>query len=228
MGKGLALLFAGKGWDVAITYNRSAEGAFDVQTHIQSMGQKCEIASVDVRKRKEIELAFDYFSSKIGKPDVLINNAAMFPANVPFRELPEDNWNNTINNNLNSVYLVSQVFLSHAATPGRIINIASLGGIEVWKGRAAYHASKAAVIHLTHAMALELAPDVAVNAISPGTIVFSDEAPPEPVTPSESRIPMERYGTIKDIFDAANFFATCTTFITGQNIIVDGGYALKR
>ena len=106
--------------------------------------------------------------------------------------------------------------------------MASLGGTEVWKNRTPYNVSKAGVIQLTKSLARDLAPLVSVNCISPGTIEIKNESPSEPLRISNERIPFLRFGNIDDIFDAVNFFATASQFITGNNLIVDGGYSLSR
>ena len=84
------------------------------------------------------------------------------------------------------------------------------------------------MIQLTKALARELAPKIAVNAICPGTIVIPNEQAADSSEINVARIPMNRYGNIDDIFDAVKFFAECSQFITGQILNVDGGYHLVR
>jgi len=104
---------------------------------------------------------------------------------------------------------------------GCIINIASAGAYEVWLKHIPYNISKAAVVKLTQALAKQLAPDVRVNAIAPGIIVIPDEE--ERTHVSLDKIPLKRYGTPRDIADAALYLAEKAAYLTGHVLPVDGG-----
>src|SRR5690606_4446286 len=134
----------------------------------------------------------------------------------------------TFDVNLKGELFTSQRFSQLAKPNSRIINIASLGALEIWKGRVPYHISKSALLHLTKAMAVELAPNISVNCVCPGAIHIPEEPAEDSSLISTDKIPMKRYGNVDDIFDAVYFFATCSAYITGQNIIVDGGYHYSR
>ena len=106
----------------------------------------------------------------------------------------------------------------------------SLGAHEIWRDRIAYNVSKSALHTMVQTLARGLAPRISVNSVAPGIIVQ-----PNDVAEHEragmigiDRIPMERYGDVADVFDAVWFFATASRYITGQTIIVDGGYHLTR
>lgn len=230
IGKGLAIEFARKGWDVVIHFNSSEESALETKGYLEkNFGVKVSIFSCDLRNIKESLEIFEKVFKEIGIPNVLVNNAAIFPPRRSLEEIDEEIWDVTLTINLKAYLFVAKTFAKYASDGARIINIGSLGGIETWKGRIPYNISKAGVIQLTKSLAKELAPRIAVNCVNPGTIFI-------PYEPNQidshlipiGKIPMQRYGTILDVFDAVYFFSTCSNFITGQVINVDGGYHLDR
>lgn len=230
IGKKLAVNFAKKGWDVVIHYNTSFSEAEAVAAEVRSYGRNTASIHADLRYFEQVENLFKHAIDSVGIPDLLINNAAIFPPRRELSQLTAEDWNNTIASNLSSQFYCAKIFSETARENSRIINIASLGGVEVWRNRVAYNISKAGVVQLTKALALELAPRISVNCICPGNIAIPDE--PNGVEdiyeiPTD-RIPMGKYGTPDDIFDAAYFFATASNYVTGQILIVDGGYNLAR
>ena len=109
---------------------------------------------------------------------------------------------------------------------GRIVNISSLGGLRAWADHAHYCASKAGVIHLTHALAQAWAPTVSVNSVAPGVIPFEEKDTAE-IQAFVRRTPARRAGTGDEIAEAVLWFLTATPFITGQVLAVDGGLSLR-
>ncbi len=109
---------------------------------------------------------------------------------------------------------------------GAVVNIADIGGgLVPWKGYAAYSASKAALARLTECLALELAPEIRVNAVAPGTVLWSDSYAAEQRRRETSRIPLERTGTPADVAEAVRYLASAS-FVTGVILPVDGGRRL--
>jgi len=102
----------------------------------------------------------------------------------------------------------------------KIINFSSLGGLKIWNKKTPYNVSKTAVIQLTKALARELAPQISVNCICPGIVKIDEN---EKFAIPETKIPMQKYATVEDIFELVYFFATATNYITGQIVSVDGG-----
>lgn len=228
IGKTLAINFAKKGWDVAINYNSSEKAALETADICKSQGVRANIYKADVSKKDEIIGAMDKAIEELGLPLVLVNNAGVFPQRTKIADIEESLIDDIFDINLKGEFFTSQYFSQLAMPNSRIINIASLGGYEIWKGRLPYHISKSALLHMTRALAVELAPNISVNSVSPGAIqVFEDPAMDSSLI-SIDKIPMKRYGTADDIFDAVYFFATTNSYITGQDIIVDGGYHYSR
>ena len=224
IGRGLALEFARKGWDVIIHYNNSEKSAKETVDTILNTGRKSVAVKANVLSYEEIEKAFQKIITEFGIPNVLVNNAGIYPEQIEIKNITEEQWNEVMGVNLRSEFYFSKIFSEYAKENSRIVNIASLGGLEVWKNRIPYNVSKSEVIHLTKSLARELAPGIAVNCVCPGTIRIPEEPAEEESPVSINRIPMGRYGNVKDVFDAVYFFATASMFITGQILSVDGGY----
>ena len=166
---------------------------------------------------------------RFGWIDILVNNAA-WNIGIPFAELkaltPEI-WDRVLETNLRGPFLLSRAFAPslrrHKA--GRIINIASIAGVAPAGSSIAYAASKAALIHLTHCLAVALAPDVAVNCIAPGLVEGTRMAGrlPEAVKQmARSQSVLERTGSADDIAQMAVAYCRADS-VTGQTVVVDGG-----
>lgn len=161
-----------------------------------------------------------------GRLDLLVNNAAIFPPPKKFIDISDELWNNVISTNL-----TGQFYCARAAGKimgqrgGKIINFASLGGLQVWQDYIAYNVAKAGVIMLTKALSKALAPKVTVNAIAPGTILIPGEESGNVRHVEEIKIPLKRYGSAKDIIGALLYLAHAD-YVTGQILVVDGGRAV--
>lgn len=229
LGRSMALNFADSGWDVIIHHHSSDERASATESEIIGNGRKVYIVKADIRNTSDIKNMFDAISDNFSFPNLLINNSGIFPERKSINEISDEFWNNAINTNLSSVFNCSREFSYRAESGSRIINIASLGAFQIWKNRIPYNVSKAGVITLTKALARELAPEILVNSVSPGSILMADDpSPNDKYMISSDRIPMRRLGNTDDIFSAIYFFATCSMYITGQNINVDGGFHLNN
>jgi 3-oxoacyl-[acyl-carrier protein] reductase/pteridine reductase len=228
IGRGLAINFAKNGWDVSINYNSSESEAIKTRDICRQYGVKANIYKADVSNKEEVMSCLDDIVRTMGVPNVLVNNAGVYPERTALKDISEELIDSTFAINLKGEFFTSQYFSQLAQPNSRIINIASLGALEVWKGRIPYHISKSALVHLTRALSLELAPNISVNCVCPGAIEVPNEQENAAPLLSVDKIPMKRYGTPEDIFDAVYFFATCTSYITGQTIIVDGGYHNSR
>jgi NAD(P)-dependent dehydrogenase (short-subunit alcohol dehydrogenase family) len=225
IGRSVALRLASGGANVVVNYRSSEEEAEEVVAQISAGGKRAMAIQADVARRADVLALFAAVEREFGRLDVLVNNAGLFfPAK--FEELTEEQWDRILGANLKSQFLCSQ-----AAAPmlrrsgyGRIINLASLGGLLAWPAYTHYCVSKAGVIMLTRCLARALAPEITVNAIAPGTITFPGDAP-EIAEDFVRRAPLHRTGAPEDIDDAVIFLAQ-SPFITGQVIVVDGGRTL--
>jgi NAD(P)-dependent dehydrogenase (short-subunit alcohol dehydrogenase family) len=243
IGRSVALRLASDGADVVGNYLRSRQDAEAVAAEIRALGRRSLTIHADVSRKSEVDAMFAAVEKEFGRLDILVNNAGIF-FRAKFEDMTEEEWDRIL-----AVNLKSQILCAQAAAPlmrrnkpaegeaglkGRIINMASLGGLLPWPAYTHYCISKAGVIMLTRCLARALAPEILVNAIAPGTIEFPGQFPDD--SPSESphaahiedyirRVPLHRTGTGDDIADAVSFLAH-SNFITGQILPVDGGRTL--
>lgn len=225
IGRSVALRLAAEGADVIVNYRSSKTEADDVVAQITAMGRRSIGVQGNVAKRSDVLALFATVEKEFGRLDILVNNAGIF-FSAQFEQMTEQQWDTILDTNLKS-----QVLCSQAAAPmlrqsgqGRIINFASLGGLLAWPAYTPYCVSKAGVIMLTRCLARALAPEITVNAIAPGTISFSGDAP-EIAEDFIRRAPLRRTGGPEDIEEAVIFLAR-SPFMTGQVIVVDGGRTL--
>jgi NAD(P)-dependent dehydrogenase (short-subunit alcohol dehydrogenase family) len=224
LGRAIALHLAREGADVVIHYRSSEAEARETASQVEKLGRRGIALAANLGSVSEIQRLFRQASDHFGRLDILVNNAANFlPAE--FASTSEKLWSKSLDTNLKAPF-----FCAQAAAPllkqsrGVIINFADIGGLLPWPGYIPHCVSKAGVIMLTKCLAKELAPDVRVNAIAPGTITMSGD-PSEWESDFIRRAPLHRAGTTEDVADAVLFLVR-SSFITGQVIVVDGGRTL--
>lgn len=233
LGKGLALRFAERGYDVSFTYRTSSKDAATVQAMVERLGRRCHITECDVRNESQLRTSLARCTQELGVPDVIVSNVGVFPARTPLPMLNEQDVVDALAINTIPLLTISRLYhelcIMHAVQ-GRIVSMGSLGAHEIWRDRIAYNVSKSALHTMVQTLARGLAPQISVNSVAPGVIAQPDDVEPHEVSGliNIDRIPMQRHGGIEDVFDAVWFFATATPYITGQTIIVDGGYHLTR
>ena len=230
LGKELATMFAENEWNIGLHYFFSETDALETFNELKGKVQKISCMKADVQNYTEFRECVRKTSEIIGVPDVFVNNAGIFPNMQPLAEITPEDWDLVMNINLRSGFYAakkySELLKESGKKCGRIINIASLGGMEIWKHRITYNVSKSGLITLTKALAREMAPEVSVNAVCPGTIIMNEPSGWPEI--NVSRIPMGRYGTPEDVFSAVQYFAECPAFLTGQVLIIDGGNHLIK
>jgi pteridine reductase len=224
LGRAVAMGLAQEGADVVIHHRSSDAEAASAVAEIQKLGRRAVAIAADLGSVAEIKRLFDETAKYFGRLDILVNSAANFlPASIV--STTEQVWDSSLDANLKAPF-----FCAQAAGPllrrthGTIINFADVGGILGWPGYVPYCVSKAGVIMLTRVLAKELAPEVRVNAIAPGTITMPGD-PPEWEEDFIKRAPLKRSGRPADIADTVLFLVR-SEFITGQVLIVDGGRSL--
>jgi 3-oxoacyl-[acyl-carrier protein] reductase/pteridine reductase len=228
IGRAIALTLARAGADVAITFRTSADEAVETVDAIEQLGRRAFAVECNVRSEDSVRAAVASAIARLGRLDIVVNNAAIFET-APLDRLSLAQWDAVFETNARGPFLVSREALPHLrATHGRIVNLGSLGGLHPWPTHAHYCASKAAAHMLTQAMAKAFAPEVSVNCVAPGAIEMEEEpgADPEQAARFAAKTPMRRNGTPEEVAEAILFFATTTQFITGQILTVDGGLGL--
>ena len=227
LGRALTLNFAKSGWDVCFSYNNSQTEAEQLAVQLNDLSIKSHHLKLDVTNYQELTNGFSEIVDVFGLPDVIVNNVGIFPVKESLDVLSIETWDSVMKTNLYSGLYLSKIFCGFRPLAGHIINIGSIGGNQIWKGRIPYHISKNGIIHLTKVLARELAPNISVNCVNPGTIYFPDE-PDDQHVPNIPlhKIPMNEYATPYNIFKAVEFFSNSPLYITGQVLTVDGGYSL--
>ena len=229
IGRAFALAFAREGASVAINYLDDRGAAEGVAAEAQGKGVKAALVQGDVARPEECRRIVADAVAALGRIDVLINNAGVFPR-VPFLDMEESDWDYILDVNLKGTCFCAQAAAKSMIAGGRrgaIVNLAS-AAIRGSPRGVHYTASKGGVLTMTRAMALELAPHgIRVNAIAPG---LTDTAQPryghsdEELAEMGKAIPLGRMGQPDDIADVAVFLASDEArFITGQTVHVNGG-----
>jgi NAD(P)-dependent dehydrogenase (short-subunit alcohol dehydrogenase family) len=224
LGKHIAVALAERGFDIVVTYKTSEEGARETKRSVEALGRRAFSVQADISVPTEVARLVSQSMDRFHKVDVLVNNAGIF-SRRPWDTIDLGTWRKFLDTNLTGAFVCLQQVGREMLKQGhgRIINIASIGGIQAWPRHIPYSVSKSGVISLTRCFARALAPTVTVNAIAPGTIIMDGEEDPSISHIPVERIPMRRYGVVSDITSVAVFLSTSATYVTGQVFAVDGG-----
>jgi NAD(P)-dependent dehydrogenase (short-subunit alcohol dehydrogenase family) len=229
IGRGIVLALAKEGCNVVVA-DIVLEDCEKVVEEIEKMEVRGLAVKCDVSKKEEVDNLISETIKKFGKLDILVNNAGIFPF-VSFIEMKESDWNKVLDVNLKSVFLCSQAAVKEMKSGGKIINISSIASFVGFEGLAHYCASKGGINAMVRALALELSSKkINVNAVAPGAIDTpgASGGSEEQTKQTIAAIPWARMGMPEDIANAVVFLASeKADYITGQTIIVDGGWTLR-
>ena len=225
IGRAVAMRLAAEGARIAVHYRSSKSEAEAAAAEIVRNAGEAVCIRAELTRVAEIDGLFDEIERRFGRLDILVNNAAIFSPTPP-GETREAQWDAILDTNLKAQFFCAQraASLLKQSGRGRVINFASLGGLQAWPKYTAYCVSKAGVIMLTRVLARALAPDVTVNAIAPGTISFPEDAP-DIADRAIHNAPLRRTGSADDIADAV-LYLVGAGFVTGQVLVVDGGASI--
>jgi 2-deoxy-D-gluconate 3-dehydrogenase len=233
LGQAIAVALAQAGADVALTELPGKEGAAaETVGAVESAGRRAFACPLDVTRLAMIAEAVDQVLGRLGRIDVLVNNAGI---NIPrlALDVAEDDWDCVLDVNLRGPFFVAQTVARKALLPqggGKVVNIASQNGVIGFHHRAAYCSSKAGLVNLTRVLALEWARyHITVNAVGPTFVetpltrpMFEDRAFYDEVV---SRIPLGRLGRPEDVAGAVVYLASpAADMVTGHTLLVDGGW----
>jgi len=228
IGLGIAKLFAQEGSKVVIT-DRNSDICLKSCEELKSQGFNAVSIPCDVTNIKDVENLFVKTAENFGKVDILVNNAGIFPF-VKFEDMTENDWDKVMSVNLKGMFFCSQ-FASKVMTSGsKIVNISSIASVVGFEGLVHYCTTKGGVNSFTRTLALEIASKkINVNAVAPGAIETPGAAMTEETKNNTLKlIPLSRIGMPEDIAKASLFFASnLSDYITGQTLIVDGGWTLR-
>ena len=214
-------------YNIVLNYNNSEEAAKQIKEELEDRNIKIEIFKADVSKREEVKELVKFTLNKFKNIDVLINNAGIDQIK-PFMDITEEEWNNIMQVNLNSVFYCSQEVLENMIhnKKGCIINISSIWGRIGASCEVHYSSSKAAIDGLTKALAKEMGPsNIRVNSIAPGIIEteMNKDLNGEDLKEIINQIPLGRIAKPEDIAKSIKWLIE-DEYVTGQVISVDGGW----
>ena len=220
LGKVFALTLAQQGFDIVLHYHRARDEALQTQAEIESVGRRVTLSQADLTDPTQIQALI----SALSPLNLLVNSAAFMPGgNVDWLTL--ENWDMSLDLNLRAPFLLAQECAKKMNDNGLIVNITDVGAQKAWSRYPSYTVSKAALESLTRILARALAPKIRVNAIAPGFVLQSDIVSDEEWQRLINRIPLKRPARTEEIASALEFLLK-NEYITGQTIVVDGGYSL--
>ncbi len=233
VGSAITRALVREGVHVTISFVENLEGdqeaAEQLLSEMQATGVKCSTVPLDQRDHSSILACVDTVINEWGQLDILVNNAG-WNIGIDFADLDtltEDIWDRVLETNLRGPFLLSRAFAKHlrANGSGRIVNIASIGGLTPMGSSMAYSCSKAGLIHLTRCLSVAFGPDVTVNAICPGLVEGTRVAKnlTKDVEKKVRDLAILKRGTsAQDIAEQAVLLCKSET-ITGQAIAIDAG-----
>ena len=220
LGKSFALTLARLGYDIILHYHSAIDEALQTKLEIESLSRKVILTRADLTDPTQIESLL----SNIEYLGVLVNSAAFMPKGS-IDTLTLENWDTALDLNLRAPFLLARECTKKMTDGGHIVNITDVGAQKAWSRFPSYTVSKAALESLTRILARAFAPKIRVNAIAPGFVLQSDIVPPEEWERLIGRIPLKRPARTEEITSALEFLLH-NQYITGQTIVVDGGYSL--
>ena len=227
VGGAIAIALGRAGMRVAVHYHASRTGAEETARAIEAAGGEALLLQADLADRERARELADRAVAELGGLDLLVASAASFER-VPFDAVDDAAFDRSMGLNLASPFA-----LAHRVTPalrqsrGSIVFVTCTSATSPYKNYLPYVVSKGALRHLMRTMAAELAPHVRVNAVAPGTVLPPETTTPEVMARLVQKVPLGRKGEAEDVARAVLFLAQ-SPFVTGEEILVDGGEATVR
>ena len=230
VGAAIARTLHTAGANVIVHCNRSRADADALVKELNAVRAKsASVLQGDLLAYNALKGLIDQAASVFGKLDGLVNNASTFFA-TPIGKIDEDNWSELIGTNLKAPLFLSQAAVPYLQkTKGSIVNIVDIHSERPLKDFAVYSVAKAGLAGLTRSLALELGPNIRVNGVSPGAIIWPDGTTDYPAAERERIVlqtPLRRTGSPEDIAGAVKYLMLDAAYVTGQILAVDGGREL--
>ncbi|WP_394201775.1 SDR family oxidoreductase [Shewanella waksmanii] len=223
IGKSLCQQLHAHGYNVIVHYNNNGDAAHRLATSLNSIRpDSAATTQADLADPNDIQRLIEHVNAHYPDLAVLINNASVFYPN-DMKQLAKQQIDDVLSVNLVApITLASGLSQVIGQQQGAIVNLIDIHGDKPLAGHGLYSISKAGLKMATLTLAQELAPDVRVNGVSPGAILWPKEGSDEQISQVVNSIPLGKPGTVKDITDAVMFLVQAP-YITGQVINVDGG-----
>ncbi|HET9929192.1 MAG TPA: SDR family oxidoreductase [Polyangiaceae bacterium] len=225
LGRVIARALAAQGVDLVLHYHSNRAGAEQARDELAALGVNVELASADLTDRRQARELVASAAATLGGLDLLVASAANFER-VELAAVDDEAWDRSLDLNLSSQFSLAHAALPHLRTSrGSIVFITCSSATTPFRNYLPYVVAKGGLRHLMRTLALEAAPEVRVNAVAPGTVLPAEGTPPELLDRIKRRIPLARLGAPEDVAEAVVFLASAS-FITGHEIVVDGGRSL--
>jgi len=224
IGRTIAVALAERGSDLVIHCHRSRDEAETTASHVRALGRAAIVLAADQSDWSAVERMCNETWELTGGVDVLINNAAIY-RRTPLASVSERDWDELLDTDLKGPFAFARFLGPRMKRRGRgkIISIADVGAERVWPGYIPYCIAKAGIVAMTRGLAKALAPEVQVNAIAAGTILWPEDFEDARKEQLLERVPMRRAGSPADVARAVCFLVESGDYITGAVLPVDGG-----
>ena len=233
IGHAAVLALAKAGYDVCVNYSRSEDAARKVAEAAQAVGAATLLYKADVSEDAEVRAMIAAIAERFGRLDVLINNAGTTTAMKPrdLESISVEAWDRVFAVNTKSVFLVTRAAVPMLrAAKGCVVNTASIVGLRPGPQPLPYAASKAAVVNLTKTLAYNLGPEIRVNAVAPGWMegdwmerMLGDRYR-DLMDRRAKQTPLKRCVTAEDVAETMMTLVQANRFVTGEIIVIDGGF----
>ena len=224
LGRAFALWLARQGYAILLHYHHSAEAAVATAEEIRALGMPVYPVAADLTDAAQIQSLFSTLDSLNLPLKILVNSAASM-SRADLRTVSADDWDATLDLNLRAPLLLAQRAAERMTEGGLIVNVTDAGAFKNWNSFPAYTVSKAGLEALTRLLAKTYAPNIRVNAIAPGLVLPSENSSAEEWEKLVNRLPLKRPASLDEIIAALEFLLKNES-VTGQTIVVDGGYSL--
>jgi len=224
LGRAIAEELAHRGYVIGLHYHSSAQAASQTAQELRAGGAQVELLPANLTDPAQIEDLFARVDA-LNLPLMVLVNSAGVMARGDLRSMTVEAWDATLALNLRAPWLCARAAAIRMPAGGVIINIIDSGIRQTWSTFPAYSVSKAGLETLTRLLAKTLAPKIRVNAVAPGLIMPAETLPKEDWQRLVERLPLKRAGSAQDIARAVSFLVE-SEHITGETLVVDGGYQL--
>jgi pteridine reductase len=228
VGSAVARALARAGYDLALHANRSLEPLEALADELRGLGRAVALYRADLSDPEAVDALGAAVRKAHPSLDVVVQNAALYER-VAFEDVTREQYRRMQAVNLEAPFFLTQALLPslRAGRQPLVVHLTDIGGERAVSHYAHYSVSKAGLVMLTRALAVELAPHVRVNAISPGVVVFPEHYDAAAKQAELQHVPMGREGTVEDVARTVLFLAREAPYITGQVIALDGGRSAR-
>ena len=226
VGKAIVQALAARGCHLVVHYHRSQAQAQETVRDLRAAGHRALAVQADITKEDQVEAMIEAATAHFGRIDILVNNAALF-YRTPVETLTVEDWERVMDVNLTGTFLCAHKIGLRMREWGwgHIINLADGAGERPWADYIPYSVSKACVLTFTQGLAMELAPQVMVNAVIPGPVLFQEDTPDNVRQREIDKTLVKRAGSPQDVAQVVVFVAE-SDYSTGASFHVDGGRSL--